>query len=84
MTPVLTSRLEAEVIGHEMVIYNATTEAAVHLNQSSTIIYQLIDGERTSSEIVEILREAFPDSNIESDVAALLVQLADAKVITYL
>lgn len=83
MTPVLSTDIEAEKIGDEMVIYNAITEAAVHLNQTSTLIYSLIDGERTTAEMVELLSEAFPDAPVSDDVAEVMKQLADAKVITY-
>jgi alpha-N-acetylglucosamine transferase len=83
MTPVLAETLEAELIEGEMVIYNSATEAAVHLNQTGTLVYQLIDGERSTTEIVEILSEAFPDADIESDVATLMTELAKAKVISY-
>lgn len=83
MTPVLSNDIEAEKIGDEMVIYNAVTEAAVHLNQSSTIIYSLINGSRSTAEIVQLLSDAFPDADIEADVAETLQQLADAKVISY-
>lgn len=83
MTPILSKDIEAEKIGDEMVIYNAATEAAVHLNQSSTLIYSLIDGVRSTAEIVQLLSDAFPDADIEADVANTLKQLGDAKVISY-
>ena len=83
MTPILSKNIEAEKIGDEMVIYNAATEAAVHLNRSSTIIYSLIDGERTTAEIMQLLSAAFPDADIEPDVTKTLQQLANAKVISY-
>ncbi len=83
MTPILSTHIEAERIGDEMVIYNAITEGAVHLNQTGTLIYGLINGERTTADIVDLLREAFPDAPVAEDVATLLKQLADAQVITY-
>lgn len=83
MTPTLSKHTEAEQIGDEMVIYNAITEGAVHLNQTGTLIYGLIDGERTTADIVDLLQEAFPDAPVSEDVATLLKQLADAQVITY-
>lgn len=83
MTPILSTHIEAEQIDDEMVIYNAITEGAVHLNQTGTLIYGLIDGERSTSDIVDLLKEVFPDAPIAEDVANLLKQLADAQVITY-
>ena len=83
MTPVLAETLEAELIEDEMVIYNSATAAAVHLNQTGTLIFQLIDGERSATEIVTMLSEAFPDADVEADAARLLSELAKAKVITY-
>ena len=83
MIPKLSTAVEAEVIGDEMVIYNASTEAAVHLNQSGAVIYQLIDGTRTSAEIVQLLAEAFPEAEVERDVMALFAQLQEAKIISY-
>ena len=83
MIPVLSNDIEAEKIGAEMVIYNAITEAAVHLNETGTLIYGLIDGERDTAEMVELLSEAFPDAPVAEDLAMLMHQLAEAKVITY-
>lgn len=83
MIPALSKDIEAEKIGDEMVIYNAITEAAVHLNETSTIIFGLIDGERSTAEMVELLSEAFPEVNVADDVALVMKQLADAKVISY-
>lgn len=84
MTPVLSKDIEAEQIGDEMVIYHAITESAVHLNETSTLIFGLIDGERTTAEMVELLSEAFPDAPVAEHLAVVMQQLADAKVITYL
>ena len=83
MIPVLSNDIEAEKIGAEMVIYNAITEAAVHLNETSTLIYGLIDGERDTAEMVKLLSEAFPEAPVAEDLAMLMQQLAEAKVITY-
>ena len=83
MIPVLSNDIEAEKIGAEMVIYNAITEAAVHLNETSTLIYGLIDGERDTAEMVKLLSEAFPHAPVAEDLAVLMQQLAEAKVITY-
>lgn len=83
MIPVLSNDVEGEKIGDEMVIYNAITEAALHLNQTSTLIYGLIDGERSIAEMTLLLSEAFPDAPIAEDLAVVMQQLAEAKVITY-
>ena len=83
MTPVLSKDIEAEQIGDEMVIYHAITESAVHLNQTSRLIYSLIDGQRSTSEIVALLSEAFPEAPVADDVAQLMKELAEAQVITY-
>jgi len=80
--PVLSKSIEAEKIGDEMVIYNAITEAAVYLNETSALIFGLIDDSRSDEEIVELLSEAFPDAPVSTDVAELLTQLKEAKIIT--
>ncbi len=58
----------------------------VRINQTALLIWQLCDGAHTTTEIVRLLEEEFPESNsgvIEQDVNAALIHLASCGVLEF-
>ena len=51
----------------ENLLYRLGTHKAIHLNETATIIWKLCDGSRTVQDIVDLLKQEFPDS--EADIA---------------
>ena len=67
----------------EMLLYQPRTAPTLHLNDSSAVIWNLCDGERSVGEIVDALREAFPEqaSEIEADVSQVINELLKSAVL---
>jgi pyrroloquinoline quinone biosynthesis protein D len=51
----------------ENLLYRLGTHKAIHLNETATLIWKLCDGSRTVQDIVDLLKQEFPDS--EADIA---------------
>ncbi len=67
------------------VMVNCDTGAAIALNRTGSLIWDLIDGRRPPDEIAEAVRRSFgnaPDT-VRDDVAALLTTLAEDGFIGY-
>ena len=62
----------------EMLVYHPDRMTAVALNPTASVIWQLCNGERTVADIVEILRQAYPEAagtmarEVDEGVLALL------------
>lgn len=72
----------AEVDG-ELLLTSAESEQALALNQSSTIIWKLCDGQATVDEIILTLQKAFPENSddMSQQVNDTLAQLRDANLV---
>ena len=67
------------------VMVNCDTGAALALNRTGALVWDLIDGRRSPDEIAEAVRKSFsnaPDT-VRDDVAALLVTLSEDGFIGY-
>jgi hypothetical protein len=66
-----------ESFGDEIVIYHPASEAIFHCNATAALIWQLCDGQRSFGEIVDLLRDAYPEAaaQLQQDVSATLSQL---------
>lgn len=67
-------------LGREVVLLEPHSDRVAYTNASAAMIYQLCDGVRTDSEIVELLTEAYPEAagQIPAQVSAVLEQLLAA------
>ena len=76
--------VKLEVLDDETLLYHPSLTKAIYLNPAATIVWRLIDGERTIDNIAEILRDSFPDEtkNIEGDVISVVESLEDQGAIT--
>ncbi|MBX2867071.1 MAG: PqqD family peptide modification chaperone [Acidiferrobacterales bacterium] len=76
-TPIPNAEFSLEEMDGEILLYSTANTRTIYLNQSAAIIWQLCDGDRTMTDIIEILSEAFPDiENMHQDVANCLNQLS--------
>lgn len=72
-----------ERLGSEMLLYHPARTRAIYLNETASIIWALCDGVRTTAEIVDLLKEAFPEEagRIGAQVDAILRQFIEQDVI---
>jgi hypothetical protein len=77
-TGFLTQRLDDEVI-----LYDPEQSRALCLNSTASIIWGLCDGAATVADMIELLRQAFPDADdIDRDVNEALELLSRHAAIT--
>ena len=71
-----------ERLDGEVTVYHPTLTTAVYLNETGALIWELCDGERTISDIIEILSQQYPESGaqIETDVKDLIPQLIEHNI----
>ena len=76
-TPVLGYQLE--MLDGELLLFHPASMKILHSNQSGALIWQLCDGQRTVTDIVDLLGEAYPDSGsqIRADTYEALQIFAD-------
>jgi coenzyme PQQ synthesis protein D (PqqD) len=51
-----------EEIGEENLLYRIGSHKAIHLNETATVIWKLCDGSRNVQEIIDLLKQYFPES----------------------
>jgi len=68
-----------EKIDNEITVYHPSLTTSVYMNESGAVVWELCDGKRTITEIIGILKKAYPESSnqIEDDVIATIRQLVD-------
>ncbi len=66
-----------ELVGDEIMLYNPTDTKIISFNQTASLLWQVCTGEFTVEEIIESLKETYPDAiqEIETDVLETLQQL---------
>ena len=60
-------------------LVNPDTAGAMAINHTGALVWRLVDGRRTTREIVAAVRKRFPDApdTVAEDVQAILSKLAD-------
>lgn len=71
-----------ERLDGEITVYHPTLTTSVYLNETGALIWELCDGKRTVSAIIEILSEQYPESGdqINRDVQEVIEQLVDRDI----
>ncbi len=65
-----------EHLDGEIVLYSATSSQAIYLNESASLIWQLIDKKNTVENIISLLSEAYPEViDLKYDVLSTLDKL---------
>jgi hypothetical protein len=63
-----------ERLDNEILLYHPAKTTVLYLNETASLIWNLCDGNRTTAEIVELLKDAFPDqaATIDEEVRSTL------------
>ena len=86
------SRVPKQVSGYhlehmdgELLLHHPTSTKVVYLNETASLIWHLCDGQRTTDEVAELLRDSFPEpgGTIADDVEATLRLFVDHGAIEF-
>jgi hypothetical protein len=68
-----------ELLDNELLLYHPTETNIFYFNQTASLIWQLCDGQHSVAEIIELLKEAYPDAadTIPSDVTTTIQQFEE-------
>ncbi len=71
-----------EKIDDEITVYHPTLATSLYLNETGALIWELCDGERSISEVIDILVENYPENSrqIADDVRALIRRLLEKNI----
>jgi len=72
-----------EELDDEILLYNPSKNITLHFNESSALIWKMLDGEVSVENIVTFLQEQYPEAKdqIFTDVITLLNQLLEEEAI---
>jgi len=67
----------------EMLLYNPNSATTLHFNESSALVWQLCDGEKSVQDIIDLLCEAYPEQaeQIEGDVVSAIGEFIEHDII---
>ncbi|MEM7358856.1 MAG: PqqD family peptide modification chaperone [Pseudomonadota bacterium] len=67
----------------ELLLYNPATAVTLHLNGPSAIIWKLLDGQRSVADIIDVVKEAYPEQSeqIDDDVSDVVKDLHERQVL---
>ena len=76
--------VKLETLDDETLLYHPSLTKAIYLNPTATIVWCLIDGERSIDSIARILKSSYPNGNdsIEGDVFGVIESLQGQGAIT--
>lgn len=68
-----------EAVDNDIILYHPGRNKALYLNETASLIWRLCDGNRTTTEIAELLQEAFPEREgaIGEEVATTLQRFVE-------
>ena len=68
----------------EILLYHPAKALTLHLNGPSAVVWHLCDGNRTVADIVDLVKEAYPQqaSQIETDVINVLEDFLAQQVVS--
>ncbi|MGB5706763.1 MAG: pyrroloquinoline quinone biosynthesis peptide chaperone PqqD [Arenicellales bacterium] len=77
--PCATDGFELEEIDGEILLYSPSSTRSVYLNATASLIWRLCDGKRNVRQIVDQLKQAFPEAeqSIEQDVTKSIQLFVD-------
>lgn len=76
-TPRTVSGFSLQQLDDEMLLYHPGLTKTIHLNETASLIWQLCDGARSTSDIILALQDVFPEHSqqIPADVHTTLRKL---------
>ena len=82
LIPQRESECVEEVIEGEIVLYAVNAEKAFYLNESSALIWHLIDGQRSIEQIESLLTDAYPEAvSLKEDLIDAINQMCISGVV---
>ncbi len=83
--PCPTSGYQLEILDGEIIFFHPAKTTVLYGNQSTALIWQLCDGQRTVADIGQLLGAAYPEvaEKIEADARNTLLTLAKYGLITW-
>ena len=77
--PVPSTEFTLEELDNELLLYHPTKTTAVYMSETASLVWRLCDGKRTVRDIVEQLKEAYPEASdqLENDVEETLKTFAE-------
>jgi len=77
---------QIELLDGEIILFHPASMKVMHSNRTGALIWQLCDGQRTVTEIIQLLSAVYPESakEIQADVRETLLTFAKQGAITWL
>src|SRR5262245_48222751 len=74
-----------ESLDNEILLYHPASTRVLYLNETASLIWRLCNGERMTSEIMALLKDAFPDeaATIEQEVESALRRFVEHDAIEF-
>lgn len=72
-----------EKMDDDILLYNPENTLTLHMNESSAVVWHLLDGQTSVLELINALQQQFPEAKqqIEMDVLEVLEKMLANKVI---
>lgn len=76
--PCLSPGYHVEILDGELLLFHPAGQTIMHANETAVLVWQLCDGQRSVSDIIQVLAAVYPEdaADIEQDVPQLLAQFA--------
>jgi hypothetical protein len=82
--PLRKQEYRLEKMDNELLLFNPQDLVVLYLNESASVVWQLCDGQRTISQIAELIAEAYPEAekSILDDVQETILLFRDKGAVT--
>ena len=73
----------AEQMDDDVLLYNPVSASTLHLNNSSALVWQLCDGQRSIGQIINTLEATYPEqaAQIREDVVSAITEMHEHGVL---
>ena len=77
--PLKNESCRMEELDDEILLYHPGNNKTLYINKSASIIWQLCTGQQTVAEIIDLIKDAYPDqgADLAQDVISTLTDLKD-------
>ena len=72
-------------LDNEVLLYHPARATVLYLNETASLIWKLCDGKRTTAEIAELIKDAFPEqaTKIDDEVKSTLRSFAEQDALEF-
>jgi predicted DNA-binding protein (MmcQ/YjbR family) len=77
---------QLEELDNELLLYHPAKTKTLYMNETASLVWQLCDGARSVGEIIDLLRESYPEAedSLPEDVRRTLEVFLEHGAISYL